>query len=272
MTDTRIIKQQLDIKAAVLTTAPQKHSAEKIMKDNTIRIRRPASVNVFRKLSSNPEEAEEQIITFENQILEFSRIADYINTEPEEFSRDRVVKISVFEKGGGSPIFQTNNFFVQSISFQNVEDFSLIRGSEGFSLYPFGERPVVLGISGLLIDETPLGQFFNFVLLYQDKLKLSKALFKYDIVLDQFDKFRLTGYFLNANYNKAAQIDNVITLTTSFLVKEILLFHRVISEASKAEVYGMYISQGRIREYAHAVAEISQEIANKGGTVVVKSE
>lgn len=192
-------------------------SAEMFQKIEPRDIDEPKKAHVTRSTRSK---FRKQSIEIEKPVLTQER--SFFPVEPydinELYDRSKAMTITVLNKKTQKIELMNNNFFVTRIDLSHTEDLTLIKGNEGFTIYPFGEQPQTFVISGLFVEGENVQQFSTFFLQYLEMLRLKKAFDTYKIIISQPPLFFIEGYFITLQYAASAEFEGVITFSGGFLV------------------------------------------------------
>jgi len=227
-----IIKDVAETKAPPTPSVSEKKSELK---------KRPPAKQLKKKTIVIRTEQSQQIVTdrVKGYLRNTGSLDDLITTD--FYDREKVCNIAIYKystefPGNELPIIQTNNFMVSNINAVHAEDMTLIKGDLGFSVFPFGEQPIVLAFGGVLIDELPYQQYNEMLLLYLDAMRLKRSFNKYNVVLFQEDRFWILGYPINFSYSKSAEIDNVITFSMHILVRKYRFPITILAEGVQQQI------------------------------------
>ncbi|MEM5810610.1 MAG: hypothetical protein QXP66_01770 [Candidatus Aenigmatarchaeota archaeon] len=221
-----------------------KDNTRDVFKKRTIQIQPPIPYQVFDTRPVEPYELDEL------------------------YSREKATTISIIEKSTNRLLIKNNNFFIQSIRSTHLEDFTLIKGNEGFSVFPFGEQPQQFVIAGIFVEGDNLNQYSQFFIHYLEMIRLSKSFGKYKVTLVQLPSFFLEGYFVSFDYSTSADFEGAIAFSCGFLVTKRAIFADVIGKRGTTKPVIIFYELSERR----AIVDLEETLREQGIKFMPKTE
>lgn len=116
------------------------------------------------------------------------------------------------------------NFIAQNIDYGIVEKQQIVHTFGGKeAVYFYGHAPIVVNLSGIIVDDLDNDQFAQFLSLYKEFLRGSKAAQEYSYVEMSINNAQFTGAFLSIQIQQGADRDTDVRFTASFLAREFMI-------------------------------------------------
>lgn len=147
-------------------------------------------------------------------------------------SRDILPYVGDLKKGSGAYSALTDavsdtgfiNFMVQSVSYSIQEKSQIMHTFGGKeAVYFYGHAPIMVSLTGILVDDLDNDQMVKFLTLYRDYLRGSQASKDYCYVELGLNNATFTGAFMNVQIQQSADRDTDIQFTAQFLAREFVL-------------------------------------------------
>lgn len=138
------------------------------------------------------------------------------------------------------------NFIAQSVSYSIQEKSQIMHtfgGSE--AVYFYGKAPVMVQISGTIVDDIDNDQFAKFLGLYNKFLRGSEAAKEYAYVTLSLNNAIFNGVFLNISIQQDSARDTDITFSAQFLAKNFTL---ASSDTVFGDTGGKFTSYLKVRD------------------------
>jgi len=116
------------------------------------------------------------------------------------------------------------NFIAESVSY-SIQEKSQIMHTFGSNeaVYFYGQAPVIVNVTGMVIDDLDNDQFAQFLNLYRNFLRGSEAAKDYGYVELNLNNAQFTGAFLSVNVSQGSERDQDVQFQASFIAREFYL-------------------------------------------------
>ena len=104
-------------------------------------------------------------------------------------------------------------------------------------VYFFGKNPVIMNLTGTLIDSLQNNWFTDFVNVYQTFLRGTKLAQNFEMIELILPNMRLTGSILSLNYQQGADRDTNIAFSMQFYAKEMVPLLQPILNGVSSNLY-----------------------------------
>lgn len=116
------------------------------------------------------------------------------------------------------------NFIANSVSYEIRERSQVMHTfGGGEAVYFYGRAPIMVNLTGTLIDDLDNDQFVQFLSLYKEFLRGTKASEEYCYVELSMNNCTFTGSFLGISINQSSDRDTDIQFSAQFLAKTFTL-------------------------------------------------
>ncbi len=138
------------------------------------------------------------------------------------------------------------NFIAQSVSYSIQEKSQIMHTFGGQeAVYFYGRAPVMVQLSGTIVDDLDNDQFAKFMGLYQNFLRGSQASKEYSYVTLSLNNAVFQGSFMNISIQQNSDRDTDITFSAQFLAKTFTL---ASSDTAFADGEGKFTSNLKVRD------------------------
>lgn len=138
------------------------------------------------------------------------------------------------------------NFIAQSVSYTIQEKSQIMHTFGGQeAVYFYGRAPVMVQLSGTIVDDLDNDQFAKFMGLYQSFLRGSQASKEYSYVTLSTANAVFHGSFMNISIQQSSDRDTDITFSAQFLAKT---FTIASSDVAFADGEGLFTSDLKVRD------------------------